>query len=108
MEKLKRNTTPIIMRNYGRIIQEMVHVAVEEKDSETREKMTIYIARCMRQKNLIWNKDQETAIARLKEDITMLSNGALSCDFPSFESEVAKNPPTPQPNNGKKDKQKNK
>jgi len=107
MEKLKRNTTPIIMRNYGRIIQEMVHVAVEEKDIETREKMTIYIARCMKQKNAIWNKDLETGIARLKEDIHTLSSGQLDCSFPEFDIEVSKNPPAQQ--QGKKDnKQKGK
>jgi len=106
METLKRNVTPIRMRNYGRIIQEMVRVASEEQNRETREKMTIYIARCMRQKNTIWNKDQETPLARLKEDIDILSNGKLDCEFPDFEPEVAKNPPSQQQqqNNKKKGK----
>ena len=107
METLKRNVTPIRMRNYGRIIQEMVRVASEEQDREAREKMTIYIARCMRQKNTIWNKDQETGIARLKEDIAILSDGKLDCEFPDFETEVAKNPPVPQPM-GKKNRLGNK
>lgn len=102
METLKRNATPIRMRNYGRIIQEMVRVASDEQDKDTREKMTIYIARCMRQKNTIWNKDQETGIARLKEDITILSDGRLDCEFADFETEVAKNPPLQQQASGKK------
>jgi hypothetical protein len=84
------------MRNYGRIIQEMVRVATEETDQATRERMTIYIARCMRQKNMIWNKDQETGIPRVKEDIARLSDGRLTCEFPEFDAEVAKNPPMPQ------------
>ena len=102
METLKRNATPIRMRNYGRIIHEMVRVASEEQYQEAREKMTIYIARCMRQKNTIWNKDQETGIARLREDIEILSDGRLDCNFADFEAEVAKNPPSQQQLSGKK------
>ena len=107
METLKRNTTPVRMRNYGRIIQDMITVATDETDEQQREKMTIYIARSMRLKNLIWNKDLETGINRVKEDIHTLSGGRLSCDFPSFEQEVMKNPPQ-QAQQSKKDRQNNK
>ncbi len=107
MERLNRHTEPVQMRNYGRIIQDMVSVATAEQDEQQREKMTIYIARSMRLKNLIWNKDQETGINRVKEDIATLSGGRLSCDFPAFEQEVMKNPPQ-QPQQTKKDKQNNK
>ncbi|MBQ7192297.1 MAG: DUF4290 domain-containing protein [Paludibacteraceae bacterium] len=101
MKKLNRFTTPVRMRNYGRIIQEMVRVATEETDITTREKMTVYIARSMRLKNLIWNKDQETGLNRVKEDISALSDGRLTCDFPSFETEMAKNQPQNQQQNKK-------
>jgi hypothetical protein len=92
MESLKRNTSPIRMRNYGRIIQDMIGVATEEPNQAIREQMTLYIAQCMRQKNLIWNKDQESGINRIKEDIITLSNGKLSCDFPAFETEMQRIP----------------
>lgn len=78
------------MRNYGRIIQDMVKLAVEEKDVENQHAMTIYIAQCMRQKNAQWNKEQESGIERLKEDIEILSNGELRCDFEEFEEMLRK------------------
>ncbi|MBO7502617.1 MAG: DUF4290 domain-containing protein, partial [Paludibacteraceae bacterium] len=58
-EVLKYNNAPIRMRNYGRIIEQMVQVAADEPDEATREKMVLYIARSMRQKNQVWNKDQD-------------------------------------------------
>ena len=73
------------MRNYGRIIQDMVQLAVQETDMEKRQSMIVYIAQCMRQKNAIWNREQESGIERLKDDISVLSHGMLKCDFPEFE-----------------------
>lgn len=73
------------MRNYGRIIQDMVQLAVNELDTEKKQSMIIYIAQCMRQKNAIWNREQESGTERLKDDISVLSHGALDCDFPEFE-----------------------
>lgn len=84
-ENLRRNTEPVRMRNYGRIIQDMVALAAKEPDAMRQHQMTIYIAQCMRQKNAIWNKEQESGIERLKDDIRALSRGALTCDFPEFE-----------------------
>ena len=78
------------MRNYGRIIQDMVLLAANEQDVEKQQAMTIYIAQCMRQKNAQWNKEQESGIDRLKEDICTLSNGVLRCDFPEFEEVLQK------------------
>ena len=85
-EILKRNTTPIRMRNYGRIIQDMVAYASTVEEQSEREALTVYIAQCMRQKNHTWNKDQDAGLARVKEDIVRLSNGRLTCDFPSFDT----------------------
>lgn len=82
---LNRNTMPIRMRNYGRIIQDMILVATEETNPAMRQKMILYIAQCMRQKNLVWNKDQDTSSVRIREDITRLSEGQLSCDFAEFD-----------------------
>lgn len=85
-----RKTTIVRMRNYGRIIQDMVQIAANEQDDEKKKAMTIYIAQCMRQKNAQWNKEQESGIERLKDDIRVLSNGVLACDFPEFDEMVQK------------------
>lgn len=85
MESSLRKTTVVRMRNYGRIIQDMVQLAVNEQDVEKQQAMVVYIAQCMRQKNAIWNREQESGIERLKEDINVLSHGTLKCDFPEFE-----------------------
>jgi len=106
METLQRNSTPIRMRNYGRIIEQMVQVAANEKDETTREKMVIYIARSMRQKNQVWNKDQDASIQRIKDDIFTLSDGQLSCDFPDFDQELQHSQQRQLQNNGQKKKKK--
>ena len=85
MEQGLRKTTNVRMRNYGRIIQDMIQLAVVEQDVEKRQAMVIYIAQCMRQKNALWNREQESGIERLKDDIRVLSAGALTCDFPEFD-----------------------
>jgi hypothetical protein len=90
MEESLRKTTIVRMRNYGRIIQDMVQIAANEQDDEKKKAMTIYIAQCMRQKNAQWNKEQESGIERLKDDIRVLSNGVLACDFPEFDEMVQK------------------
>ena len=40
----------------------------------------------MRQKNLVWNKDQESGLNRVREDLERLSDGKIRCDFPAFEA----------------------
>lgn len=85
MEQSLRKTTVVRMRNYGRIIQDMVQLAVQEEDLEKRQSMVVYIAQCMRQKNALWNREQESGVERLKEDISVLSQGKLQCDFPEFD-----------------------
>lgn len=86
MEQINLRKTSIVrMRNYGRIIQDMVQLAVNEQDAEKKQSMIVYIAQCMRQKNAIWNREQESGIERLKDDLRVLSHGALKCDFPEFD-----------------------
>ena len=103
-----RKMAIVSMRNYGRIIQDMVQLATKEQDEENRKAMTIYIAQCMRQKNAQWNKEQESGVERLREDIAVLSNGALNCDFPEFEEMLQILAQRPMPyamnNNSKKKK----
>ena len=91
MEKcsIVHRTDAIKLRNYGRILQDLVAYATTIDDEQQRRAATIYIARCMRQKNQIWNKDFESGIQRLKEDIEILSGGKLSTDFPEFSEAMA-------------------
>ena len=85
------------MRNYGRIIQDMVQLAVQETDMEKRQSMIVYIAQCMRQKNALWNREQESGLERLKEDIAVLSHGKLQCDFPEFDEMMTRLALRPMP-----------
>jgi len=91
MEKcsIVHRTDAIKLRNYGRILQDLVAYATTIDDEQQRRAATIYIARCMRQKNQIWNKDFESGIQRLKEDIETLSDGKLSTAFPEFDEAMA-------------------
>lgn len=82
--QLNRNSAPIQMRNYGRIVQDMVAYASTLPAGQERETLEIYIAQCMRQRNLVWNRDQESGLNRVREDIIRLSNGKLTCDSPAF------------------------
>ena len=72
------------MRNYGRIVQDMIAYASSLPAGQERETLEIYVAQCMRQRNMVWNKDQESGIARVREDILRLSDGKLTCDSPAF------------------------
>lgn len=85
-----RKTTSVRMRNYGRIIQDMVQLAVEEQDLDKRQAMIVYIAQCMRQKNATWNRELESGVERLKDDLSILSHGQLSCDFAAFDETMEK------------------
>ncbi|MBO4250325.1 MAG: DUF4290 domain-containing protein [Paludibacteraceae bacterium] len=83
--ELRRNTTPIKMRNYGRIVQDMVGYAAQMNPGIERDSLEVYIAQCMRQRNMTWNRDQEVGVNRVREDIRSLSDGRLTCDSPAFE-----------------------
>lgn len=77
------------MRNYGRIVQDMISYAATLAPGQERDSLEVYIAQCMRQRNLVWNRDQEAGMARVREDIIRMSNGQLSCDSPVFEQTMA-------------------
>jgi hypothetical protein len=101
--QLNRNSAPIRMRNYGRIVQDMIAYATTLAPSQERDSLEIYIAQCMRQRNLVWNRDQEAGVQRVREDIIRLSEGKLQCNSAAFEQIMA------QPNNtvtGQKKKKK--
>ena len=87
--QLNRNATPIRMRNYGRIVQDMISYATTLEPGQERDSLEIYIAQCMRQRNLVWNRDQEAGLNRVREDIIRLSNGKLPCNSPAFEQMMA-------------------
>ena len=83
--QLNRNASPIRMRNYGRIVQDMIEYASTLPAGQERDSLEVYIAQCMRQRNLVWNRDQEAGISRVREDIVRLSNGKLRCESKVFE-----------------------
>ena len=83
--QLNRNTAPIRLRNYGRIVQDMIAFASTMPEGQEKDSLELYIAQCMRQRNLVWNRDQEAGFNRVKEDIIRLSNGKLRCESALFE-----------------------
>jgi hypothetical protein len=87
--ELNRNTTPIRMRNYGRIVQDMITYATTLEPGRERDSLELYIAQCMRQRNMVWNRDQEAGLNRVREDIYRLSEGKLLCNSPLFEQMMA-------------------
>ena len=87
--QLNRNAAPIKMRNYGRIVQDMIAYASQMEPGLERDSLEVYIAQCMRQRNMVWNRDQEAGINRVREDIIRLSDGKLSCSSPAFERIMA-------------------
>jgi len=82
------------MRNYGRIVQDMIGYASQMQPGIERDSLEVYIAQCMRQRNLTWNRDQEVGVNRVREDIITLSGGRLACTSPAFERMMA-NPNAP-------------
>ena len=83
-ERLPYNTTPVKMRHYGRIIQNMVDEAVAETDIERKQYLICRLANKLKQQYLAWNKDQVES-ERIIYDIELLSGGQLNCDFEGFE-----------------------
>jgi hypothetical protein len=76
------------MRNYGRIVQDMIAYASTMQPGPERDSLEVYIAQCMRQRNLVWNRDQEAGVNRVREDIIRLSNGKLQCASQAFEEMI--------------------
>ena len=101
---IHRNTTPIRMRNYGRIIQDTIGYACTLTDKAERQALTAYIAQCMRQKNLIWNRDQDSGIERIKADLHTLSDGRLDAELEELSAESLKGGPQPMALQKKKKK----
>lgn len=104
MISIRRNTTPIKMRNYGRIVQDVISYACTLTDKQERQALTAYVAQCMRQKNLVWNKDQESGIDRIKQDIHILSDGRLDDDLQGIEALMSNAVVQPQQGQSKKKK----
>ena len=87
--ELRRDTKPIRMRNYGRIVQDMIAYAATLPAGKERDSLELYIAQCMRQRNLVWNRDQEAGMNRVKEDLIRLSDGKLRCESAAFGQLIA-------------------
>lgn len=82
----------------------MIAYASTLEDRQERDSLELYIAQCMRQRNLVWNRDQEAGMARVKEDIIRLSEGKLTCTSPAFEQLLSQ--PNAQSVNPQKKKRK--
>ena len=102
--ELHRNASPIRMRNYGRIVQDMIAYATTLEEGQERDSLELYIAQCMRQRNLVWNRDQEAGLNRVREDIIRLSSGKLRCNSEAFEQMILQ--PNASPFSGQKKKKK--
>lgn len=82
--QLNRSTNPVKMRNYGRIVQDMIAYATTLEPGIERDSLEVYIAHCMRQRNMVWNRDQEAGVGRVREDIIRMSGGQLRCESSAF------------------------
>lgn len=69
--------SPIRMRNYGRIIQDMVNHVSTMPESEDREALVVALGSAMITRNLLWNKDQESSPERVCRDLQTLSDGKI-------------------------------
>ena len=70
------NKKPIKQRHYGRIIEDMVRVAVEMTDENIRDEFKLLIANQMKRTHLAWNKDS-VADEEIFSDLYAMSNGKL-------------------------------
>ena len=107
MNTLRRQLSPIRMRNYGRIIQDLVAYTCTLPEGDKQRALTIYIGQCMRQKNIAWNKDADATVGRIKRDIQMLSDGKLLCDIDNFDEIVGKRVGSSSNSSSSKKKKKN-
>lgn len=78
------NTAPLRFRHYGRIIPNMIRVAIAQNDEQMRKQLTIAIANRMKQDFAMWNKDAVDD-ERIRQDIALLSDNKLSTDFEEFK-----------------------
>ena len=95
-----RSNRPLHFRHYGRLVEEIIHEAVNQPDEELKKQLIIRAGNRMKQNYLQWNKEAAND-DKIKADIMQLSGGQLNCDFPEF---VLQDPTAQQQNNGKKKK----
>ncbi len=91
------------MRNYGRVLQDLVAYAKTMTDDAERNRLAMYIAQTMIVRNQVWNKDQESSTDRVLADLSRMSEGALTVDAAALEASMV-GAPRYQPANGKKKK----
>lgn len=77
---------PIRMRNYGRVLQDLIAYAVSLPEGEQRQALATTIAQTMASRNLLWNSDQETSPDRVLRDMETLSEGRLVLPLEQFEA----------------------
>lgn len=109
-ERMPYNTERHLrFRHYGRVLQELIDEAVRENNTERQHQLIIRIANRMKQNSLVWNKEHADE-QHIKDDIRLLSNGQLNCEFPEFQLLHSRqlNPQNDNNSSGKKKKHKKK
>ena len=81
--------TPIKMRNYGRIIQDVIEYAVTLPRGERRDDLTRTLAVAMVNRNLQWNRDQDPTPNRVIRDMQALSDGRLTISEDDLSNALA-------------------
>lgn len=91
------------MRNYGRIIQDLIKYTTTLPEGDEKTRLTLYLTQAMIVRNQLWNKDQESSAERVLGDLERLSEGQLSLDA-AVLNEAMQNVPRYQNNKKKKNK----
>lgn len=97
-------SSPVRMKHYGRMVEQMIQVAIRQTDPEKREALTLLIANRMKRNYLLCNKDliDDQVIV---DDLRLLSDNRLTVDLQKLAK--AKNLfPQNSEQNKKKDKKK--
>ena len=79
--QLNRPAEPIKMRNYGRIVQDTIAYATTLEPGVERDSLEIYIAQCMRQRNLVRRPDLPASarISSVSRTANCVANQPLLC-----------------------------
>ena len=70
---------PVRMRHYGRMVEQMIQVAIRQTDPEKREALTLLIANRMKRNYLLCNKDL-TDDQVIADDLRRLSDDQLTIE----------------------------
>ena len=84
-QKLPYSTGLTTHKYYGRVLMNIIAEATKETDNDKKKELIMRIAFRMRLSHYLWNKEQVDEV-QVKNDITLLSNNQLDCNFPDFKT----------------------